>query len=154
MVDLGAGSCELSEHLVRLGAAKVVAVDKQLPGRAQQSPLIHYVQGYFEALSDLAPDVAFVSWPVNQQQSGLFRILRNAKTVIYLGKNTDGSSCGHPDMFEDMLRRELKVYLPERQNSLIIAGKSILRPRKPVGEERAGISIFDGGPMTFEEAEE
>lgn len=154
VVDLGAGEGDLSEWLAENGAAKVVAVDKTPPGPGSYlHPAIYCVTGRFDALSDLVPDIAFVSWPVNQQQSGLFRILRNARMVIYLGKNTDGSSCGHPDMFEDMLRRELLVYLPERRNSLIVAGKSIPRPRKPTGEERAGIKMFDGAALTFEEAE-
>jgi len=150
--DLGAGNGDLSFILLgELRAARVVAFDKQpfTPPKGR----VEVVTAYFTGVQDLAPDVAFVSWPINRAEYGLFKILRAAATVVYLGKNTDGFCCGHPDLFEDLLRRELLVYVPEPRNTLIVAGKLLKRPRKPTGEERAGISMFKGRPKTFAEAE-
>jgi hypothetical protein len=136
--DLGAGNLELSKALLSLGAQKVTAIDKIV--MTPTDPRIEVRKAYFHDLDDLAPDVAFISWPVNHDQPELFRVLRAATKVIYLGKNSDGTSCGHPTLFRDLLKRELLTYVPERDNTLIVGGRTLEVPREPTGEERANFS--------------
>jgi hypothetical protein len=136
--DLGAGNLEMAKALLRLGAKRVTAIDKA--EAVTTNPRIEVVKAYFHDLGDLTPDVAFVSWPVNHDQPGLFRVLRAATKVIYLGKNSDGTSCGHPTLFRDLLNRELLTYVPERENTLIVGGQTLMVPREPTGEERANFS--------------
>jgi len=95
--------------------------------------------------------VAFLSWPANHSMPGLFELLAPAQWIVYLGKNTDGSACGTPEFFSRMLYREVKFYVPEQPNSLIVYGSRLPQKRPPVGEERAAFNTKD--VMTFQEAE-
>ena len=153
--DLGAGDLKLSNELLRLGATGVTAIDRwYIEGVVAPPDLRITLQGaYFGELGDLAPDVAFVSWPINQDQPGLFKVMRAASPVIYLGKNTDGSMCGHPKMFQDMRGRELLAYIPELTNTLIVVGRPLAVPREPTGEERAGMAVYESDILSFEGVE-
>lgn len=150
--DLGAGSCELSCELLNLGAKSVVAIDtKEIPFVDRRIKRIRTAfECYREPIS-----VAFVSWPINQEDPGLPRLLRGAKKVIYLGKNTDGTMCGWPELFLDVLaKRKVEVYLPERKNTLIIYGAKLRARRKSLlGEESAGATAYSGEWVSFEESE-
>ena len=154
--DLGAGSCEHSLMLVELGAASVVAIDKESMPKALGGRKISRFQGYFEHY-DGDIDVAFVSWPINHEDQGLLQLVRRAKLVLYVGKNTDGSMCAWPGFFLEMSGRKILDYVPERPNTLIVYSDFLARRRKELrGEERAGATSFDSEKrwLTFEEAEQ
>jgi hypothetical protein len=58
--------------------------------------------------------------------------------VIYLGKCTDWSMCGTPEMWRALRKREILVVSPDRYNTLIVYGPNEIE-RKAVLEEIAGI---------------
>jgi hypothetical protein len=55
--------------------------------------------------------------------SGLLWLLSRFKTVIYLGKNTDGRACAWPGFFDEMSHRPVLDHIPDRRNTLIVWGK-------------------------------
>jgi hypothetical protein len=110
--DLGAGDLELSRELLILGAREVYAIDKEPRPKPRPWPKhLHYKQDYFANINRRL-DIAFLSWPINHDVN-LFPLVTTAGIVAYLGKNTDGSMCGTPRLFEVMVRRELLAYVPD-----------------------------------------
>lgn len=150
--DLGAGDLTLSHSLAELGAKCVVAVDKEeMPSPAD--PRIVRVRRAFRDHRDQI-DVAFLSWPwaPGSATADLVEIVARTKTVAYLGKNSDGSACGAPFLFELFSRRRLVAYVPEVPNTLCVY-QGRCRARKALrGEERAGL-LSRTRTFTFEEAE-
>ena len=140
--DLGAGDLELSRELLTLGASRVYAIDK-MEHRGRLGRGLHYKRSYFHDLRGPL-DTIFLSWPINHDV-GLAPLLRAAKTIVYLGKNTDGMMCGTPDIFATMICRELLDYVPDRKNCLVIVGRPLGTPREPTGEELAGLTM----PVNF-----
>lgn len=147
--DLGAGDLHLSRRLLTLGAKSIVAIDKERV--APKSEKIRGIQTYFHLFHDPV-DIAFIAWPINHEGLGLTAILKRARIVIYLGKNTDGSSCGAPEIFEHFMTRDLMAYLPTRKNTLMVYGGALTHPRTPRGEEKAGLEIY-GAMYRYEEVE-
>lgn len=161
--DLGCGDGTRAMEIADLGAKKVTMVDKAGGTLTPQRKKIEFVQDYFESLkSPRWIEVAMVFWPYGygtyHGDKDLMRHLRKSKVVVYLGSNVDGTSCGSPELFQYFITRELLGYVPNKQNSLIVLGKSlgprgeVMRP--PVGEERAGMR--DRGELhylTYEESE-
>lgn len=146
----GALTVRLAEH-----ASYVVGVEKD-PYTPPTHPKIEWVQTYFDeydAKSDVKIDVAFLSWPANRRSVGLFSMIYRAKTVIYLGKNTDGIVCGVPEIFQLFAYRKLEVYIPHHRNSLVILGEQLDDRRELTGEEYAGLMAFDGPVLSFDKAE-
>jgi hypothetical protein len=145
--DIGAGDQRLSTLLVKLGAREVVAIDKEPSGRPPKE--VKTVTSTFVAFAAANPqlcveqggflDISFLSWPVNHADLGMSHLVAYSKIVIYLGKCTDGMSCGWPGLFDHFLRRELSVYIPSRQNTLCIYGSKLSVPRAGEYEERAGL---------------
>jgi len=141
--DFGAHDLTLSKELLVLGAEHVVAIDKEV-GKRDTSRITTF-DGSFELYLTVMPviqpeDVAFVSWPSNHPLPGLLDCLKPFSTVIYLGKNTDGSSCAWPGFFLEMLHRSLIECIPHHRNTLLVWGKNRKAiKRKPVPEELAGI---------------
>lgn len=129
--DLGAGDLTLSKELLDLGADSVVAIEKARPVHipTTRSQLeVKYV--YFHQVPEDTPiDTAFVSWPCNWPDEGLLRLVKRARTALYLGKNTEGTSCGGPALFGHLLTREVLAYVPRRQNTLIVYGRTLDAPR-------------------------
>lgn len=93
-------------------------------------------------------DIAFVSWPSPEDSKfrthsdySILGLVRRAKIVIYLGKNTDGTMCGSKKLYEHLARRRVLAHEPDRKNSLIVydgilpAGKE----RELLPEEIAGL---------------
>lgn len=140
--DLGAGDLVLANELLNMGASRVVAIDKQPPYGWRGDPRIQVIQSYFHQYSGEI-DVAFMSWPQNYNDEGVLNLIKRAGTVIYLGKNTDGSACGSIRMFEHLVGRELLTHVPCRENTLLIYGKELQEPREPVGEEKAALTTYD-----------
>lgn len=139
--DLGAGNAlSLAHELLELGANYVFAIDKD-PMTVPQSARIRAERLRFDEyeLRKQKIDVAFISWPQNLLSYPLLRLCTGATTVIYLGKNTDGRSCGHPMLFKDFLFRELLAYVPHHLNTLGVYGQYMPSSRRPTGEEFAGI---------------
>ncbi len=145
--DLGCGDELLARDLVKFGASEVIAIDSKLcllPYYREQHPYpkgMTGIQAYFEEYAKTSPsiDVAFVSWPANRQDAGLLTLVMSAKTVIYLGKCTDGSCCGWPGLFSHFLRRELITHVPDEYNTLFIYGSMLETPRCGEWEEQAGL---------------
>lgn len=149
--DLGAGDLKLSSKVLQLGAAHVVAVDKEdCPRRVPHG--ITYRKCLFKDFQDPI-DVAFLAWPDNHN-TGVTPLVMRARRVVYLGKNTDGTMCGTGDLFIALLRRALLAYVPHRANTLIVCGDFLPAPREPTGEEAAGLSIMrEDRIWTYEQAE-
>jgi hypothetical protein len=149
--DLGAGNGGLALELIKLGAEKVTTIERH--DIHVKHPRIEVRQGYFHDFPMLKPDVVFVSWPPNHKDHDLYRLCRDARVLVYLGKCTDGTACGQPEMFEDMLHRELLAYIPDRQNTLVIVGAPIDFKRSPMGEERAGLDLNTGPMLEYTQVE-
>lgn len=153
--DLGAGDLMYAHRLLKLGAAHVVAVDKELP-QINVPPNFGLTirQSYFHEIERLDEDieVAFMSWPRNGNVPGLARMVDRSRVVVYLGSNTDGSACGDVELFLDHLcHRELLGHVPHRRNSLLIYGRPRRREKPLTGEEFAMLS---GNMMPFETAQQ
>jgi len=133
--DVGAGDLGLAQELLVLGASRIVAIDRSLP--AAPDPRITLFEDYFHNCHE-CPRVAFVSWPQNTYDLGTRKLLARSQVVIYLGKNTDGISCGGPSFFDSLLTREVKAYVPDPLNTLIVYGPRDVK-RSPRGEEKAAI---------------
>jgi hypothetical protein len=138
--DFGAGDFFLSQKLLKLGAKHVVAIDKEFPRSPPKTKKITAKECYFHEVEPPV-DVLFLSWPVNWFLSDLVVHVHRAKTLIYLGSNTDYSACGSIDLFEMMIRRELLAYVPHKHNSLIVTGNLLPQKREPTGEERAALTM-------------
>lgn len=138
--DLGAGDLYLSCELLRLGASKVIAIDKN-PIQFKDIPAeIEYRLTTFQSILDDPIQVAFLSWPPNFD-TGLGSILRRSQVILYLGKNTDGTACGTPEMFQYLLRRKAE-YLPDRHNTLICYTDFMKVEREPLPEEEACLMSY------------
>jgi hypothetical protein len=153
--DLGASTGTQARLLLGWGALEVNAIDKEdFSASYKEAPSqLKFERAYFEDYTPGAIDLAFVSWPANYN-NGLVKLVRQAKTVVYLGKNTDSTMCGYPQLFEHFITRKLVSYVPDYRNTLIVLGEPLAKPRTLQGEEWAGISAFNGQrPLTYEEAE-
>jgi len=149
--DLGAGDGSLALELIELGAEHVTTIERH--DIHVRHPRVEVRQGYFHDFPMVKPDVAFASWPPNHKDYDLFRLCRDARILVYLGKNTDGTACGQPEMFEDMVHRELLAYVPNRLNTLIIVGQRLDTRREPRGEERAGLEMNTGRCLQYDHVE-
>lgn len=115
----------MSVTLANMGATGVYAVDKA-PASIKHDGVL-FVQSYFDRWK--MPDdvqIAVVSWPQNNRLPGIADLLKRIPDVIYLGKNTDGTSCGTGTLFAGLILRDTARYLPDRHNVLIHYGS---RPR-------------------------
>lgn len=156
--DLGAGSLELA-RIVRSGhrrgrrtggACKVIAIDKERVS-PPDDPCIEVVWTLFSNYKDPI-DTALISWPINHPDSGLLDLVERSRIVIYIGKNTDGLMCGWPGLFWTFLSRELLAYVPDRKNVLAVYGWELPSPRRPTGEELAGLTTYEK-MYSYEDAE-
>ncbi len=142
--DLGCGDQVLTRDLVKFGATEVIAIDTHPYGEPR--PRITTIKSSFEDYAlemymNQLPDieVAFVSWPANRRMNDLLLLIETAKFIVYLGKCTDGTSCGWPGLFEHFLSRTILSYIPHRHNTLCIYGDRLTAPREGELEERAGL---------------
>lgn len=143
--DLGAGDLRLASLLMELGASRVVAIDK-LEHRgavARTTARIRFTQAHFNDYVNQNPDeivdVAFMSWPFNLYDQGLYSLAARARTIIYLGCNSSGTACGFPELFKHFLTRKLEAHIPERPNVLLVLSEPLPEPREPTLEELGGI---------------
>lgn len=140
VTDLGAGNTLAAQLFLQWGAEKVVAIDKERL-RRPEDPRVQIVCKRFSELKKRPREVAFLSWPANNDETvrTLIPHLELAETIIYLGSNIEGTACGRPDLFKLFLQRELLAYEPNLANSLIILGAPRRTRRRPVWEEIAGM---------------
>lgn len=152
--DLGCGDAVLSRDLLRFGASGVTGIDSNFctdPVYRTMFVLPQRLTGIrttFEEYLKTKPsiDVAFMSWPINREERGLVELTQLARTVIYLGKCTDGQFCGFPGLFKHFISRELLDYEPDRPNTLCIYGGPLATPREAEHEERAGLDVTNIQP--------
>jgi CheY-like chemotaxis protein len=143
--DLGAGDLGLALELLNLGASKVIAIDKEYYNFNGVPPEIELRRQYFKDMQEEI-DIAFVSWPANYD-NGLLRVLMQTKIIIYLGKNTDGTSCGTPALFKYLITRKIQKHVQSRHNTLICYTDCLDEPRKALlQEEEAAISASGDKP--------
>lgn len=155
--DMGAGDLTHARKLVELGASKVIAVDKGYADHHEAPAGIEMVGAYYEhiTLPEGIIDVMFLSWPTNTPAiHGLLPLIEVARTVIYLGCNTGGTSCGTPEMWMRLASRSILAHVPNRQNTLIVYGDYLTEGgRKFVLEERGGLFGWDGPWLDYEDEE-
>ena len=152
--DLGAGLLGWSKKLADFGAA-VIALDEIykdprenvlnryrnwvncVPKNVLLRP--HTFREYCES-GPMIMDVAFISWPHNTygKTMGLELLAQRSKTVIYLGKNLDGTACGSPQFWKLMTQRKVLCFLPAVRNSLIVYGPMLQMPRRDLLHEEKG----------------
>ena len=119
--DLGCGNLQLSGILLSLGAKHVTAIDAHpftVP-RAFKKRITFLETLFKECRTSTTP--AFISWPANYTNL-LTRLVIDARVVIYLGKNYDGTGCGEYAFWRHVIQRKVLVHIPERKNTLIIYG--------------------------------
>lgn len=147
VLDLGASDLALSHVMVAMGALDVLAVDRRrMP--VPQTPKIQTDVRYFHDLGKTR-SVVLASWIVNWDV-GIERQLHAATHVVVLSKNTDGSVCGYPGMWELLRQREVLLYLPECPNVVTVYGPQ-KTTRGPTGEEIAAVDLSH--VYAFDEAE-
>lgn len=165
--DMGAGDMTHSKQLLKMGAMDVIAIDSNFAGQKSPDKRIKQFEGnFFGYLTDgeyksYGHCVAFISWPANHKMDGLLELLQPFKTIIYLGKNTDGSACAWPGFFREMMLRPVIEHVPFKRNTLIVWGEQderlFMNPnRKPMLEELAGFDHskqynFDGTSVGTDE---
>ena len=148
--DLGAGDLLHAERLLRLGAAQVVAVDKEpFPDIAEGR--ITLINSLFNAVEppERGIDVAFLSWPDTHFLGGLVQLVAAARTVIYLGKNMDGTKCGFSVLWDHLTQREVLDHWLHHKNSMLVYGGSC--GRRPLFPEEVGAVC--GDVLTQEQAQ-
>jgi hypothetical protein len=154
--DLGAGMLGWAKKLVEFGAEHVTAVDSIY--RDQHENYLNDCRAWHKcAPVDVTIDsrtfsefyltgpealhTEFIAWPCNTfgKTFGLELLTRKAKTVIYLGKNLDGTACGSPQFWQFMANRKVLCFLPSKRNSLIVYGPELKEPRALLLEEEAAL---------------
>lgn len=143
--DLGAGSLGFALAALRMGAQRVVAVDcERFPRVAvlgdklelHEQTFERYLHAQVAADARFQLDVVALVWPVNHLLPGLVPLVRRARAVVYLGKNTDGMACGGADLWRELTHRQVVAHVPDPKNDLIIYGPSAALPRPLLPEER------------------
>jgi hypothetical protein len=138
--DLGSGDLGLSRQLLQLGASQVVVVDKEDFGDPKVENLT-VVRSLFY-LYEAPIDIAFVSWPANYN-SHLTSLLKRARIVIYLGSNTEGSSCGYKGFWDYLSTRKVVASVEDRKNSLLVYHWTKREDQETFPEESAALSQYN-----------
>jgi predicted RNA methylase len=154
--DLGAGHLGMAQDIVRLGAKRVVAVDQiyKDPGENcwnECKPweggenIVLKAMSFYEFIEAKRKPMrtVLVSWPfahISRMDAELTALVEEARTLIYLGCNTDGTYCGGPLLFEEFRRRKVLAHSPNKFNSLAVYGAHSTEPRPPLPEELAHAS--------------
>lgn len=125
--DLGCGDLSHAERLLRAGALRVTGVDAtdRVKDGVLDDPRVTFRKEYLDFLHQ--PDyrdmeVAYCSWP-HQFGSGLRGITEWVPCVVFVGKNSDGTSCGERSMWDVLVKRRVLLYEPSRRESLIVYGR-------------------------------
>lgn len=142
--DLGCGFMQLSRELLELGAAHVIAIDKEASFRRYTPRTgVTFERKYFKEVTPSYDMNIFLGRPFNGVLPGLLELVVAAKQVVYFGCNRNMNQCGSPNLFKLFLFRELLCYVQGVNNSLIVLGGYLEEdlPREPTLEEKAGIDV-------------
>ncbi len=158
VVDLGAGMLDLSHRLIKLGAARVTAVDSRssFTWRAQANDLPGVVPVEAPFATFVPPEdakIAVLSWCDNYVMPEMFRLLERFETVVQISKNTDGVVCGWPGLYRYLASRPVLDYRPRPENTLIVYGNGYVQ-RAMKGEERAGARSREIAGLSYKELRE
>lgn len=140
--DLGAGNLWHAQMLLRLGALRVVAVEKECLPRGIRDPRVEVLHARFDevVVPRAGIDVAYLSWPVNHDHiPGLEALLSRSHKVVYLGSNVGGTACGGSDLMWYLASREVLGHVPHEQNSLAVYGEGSAMGRALLPEEWAAL---------------
>lgn len=137
--DLGAGDLVEAKMLVEMGAEQVHAIDCRPMPKVGDFRITRHTMRFDDWRHEGYMDVAFVSWPINHD-TGIERLLRSARTVIYHGKCTDGTMCGYPAMWQHLTQREVLAHEHNPVGTLIVYGRDPAL-RKPLPEEMCGLDL-------------
>ena len=156
VLDIGAGDLDLASQLLKLGAKRIVAVDKEI-GKTRSKRIVRYGEYLDNFLKrvygeeGLRWDVAFLSWPSNWHMPGLRELLFFSKKIVVLSKNSDATACGTSGLWRYLQTRELEWAIPNVRNWLHIYSHDEDLGRAPTGEERAGILLDVDRSFSYEE---
>ena len=135
VLDIGAGDMGLARLLASWGAY-VTAIEKE-PYTHKGPPMRGHVAILNEYIKDTVVephDIAVVSWPVTHQLVGIEALLSQARTVVYIGCNDGGTSCGDPNFWRYLLTRKYLRGIASRKNDMIVYGEKV-PTRVPEGLE-------------------
>lgn len=158
--DLGAGNLSLARYAIELGAAHVHAVDQRADWTRSRVPdrveahCTSFRKWHQKCRRDRVDiDLALVSWPSVTMSDSLIDLLRDSRRVLYLGKNTDGTSCGTPELWGYLRHREVLAHVPHPANTLLLYGATCPLRDLVYGEERGGLEGKRFGRIySFEES--
>ena len=141
VADLGCGLGHQSRNMARWGAAMVHGVDKEAHADIYRaSARLQWHRSYFAFWKvPEGIEVALLCWPQNTPLQGILPILAGIPTVVYIGKNTDGTVCGNPGLFQHLATREVVGHIPDKLNTLIHYGPNPRVGSKVYHEEFAGL---------------
>jgi len=150
VADLGCGRGLLSKLMARWGASMVHGVDKESSTHHRNSPKVHWHQSYL-AYWQMPTDVeiAVVSWPQNSPLQGLMELLQAVPHVVYIGRNTDGTSCGNPDLMRYLSGRAAIHHITQIANVLIHYGPGP-RPLPEMYHEEYAATHQDQGTISYD----
>lgn len=150
VMDLGAADLRGSKLMLELGASSVLAVDRN-PMPKPEDSRISTEMNLFHNVREVRP-VVLASWIVNWPV-GIEVLLAPATLVVSISKNTDGTACGYPEMWDHLSHREVLAHVPERRNTLTVYGPQRVSHRPLTGEELAALWPDTMRMWSFEEAE-
>lgn len=161
--DFGCGVGAFTRVLEQAGALSAVGIDSdemfmRTASKHLSTAVTKFVCADFADYNEQHPedfDVGIVSWPVNWFNHGLVQLIQRCKTVIYIGKNTDLTASGGPELFRHLVTRRVIEYLPDFTNTLCVYGEVLEEPRPITGEELAAVRQWGGATeaYTWTEAE-
>jgi hypothetical protein len=145
LLDLGGLDGSLSYRLLEAGAATAVTVDKEkVPSlRHPRMTVINQpFSEFFRANQAKQWQTAILSWPANNDYAvgQMLPILDHCREVVYLGSNSNGSQCGTPLLWLQLVRRQIHCSLVEKKATLIVY-TDILEQRYLIDEERLGLGL-------------
>lgn len=149
VADLGCGSGMLTKTMARWGASMVHGVDKESLNDPN-SKRVHWHRSYFaywQMPSDV--EIAVVSWPQNSPLQGLMELLQLVPHVVYIGRNTDGTACGNPDLMRYLSGRAAIHHITQLANVLIHYGPGF-RPLPDMYHEEYAATHHDQGIIQYD----
>lgn len=156
--DMGAGAGAHAHYLLDLGAASVVAVEKERRHQPKEPRAgLEWRQATFQDLHydtfemGESIDVAFLAYPLNYAVPNLALLLLRARNVVYFGANDGGTACGWPDLFMSFLDRPVEAHVTwERPREALTVYGPRTRTRRGLeqytDEERF---VLEGGSIPF-----
>jgi hypothetical protein len=131
VLDLGCGTGFVANQLREAGATSVLEVDQH-----ETAPISRNIE---DGPGKLRYDVAMISWPTRHWPIETERWLQRAPTVMYLGSNVNGTTCGSEALFFYLRRRHLHAYVPHPRNSLVVVTHHLGVRRQMTHEEWCGM---------------